>query len=283
MEEYTPLTVCDRCQAVEKHVTSQCPEPASCKVCSECGSRQHSYRACDAEVKFCVNCKTEGHSARAMKCPVRKQALKVKRAARTESNNNPTSPSASYASTAKRPSVAVSSVPAQHGTSPVVCLVNAHLRNAVRPGTFQTSLSADLARNGLPDVQLDPDQPSKEIIRELTGGVISLGNPPPVSPAPIPPPPVPPPPVSLPPVPPPPQAPGSPPPASQPSQSSTLGKSSPVSPPPQPPPQSPPTPPAAQAASQARQDNTHVPQPTADQAVQSPAPSSSVEPPLGGK
>lgn len=174
VEDYVPLTACDRCHAVEKHTTSQCNVPASSKICSECGSRDHTFRNCSANEKFCVNCKTPGHSARAMRCPVRKQAVKDKQAQRREAKT--TRPTVTYATaTLQSPPPPSAAFPGVH-TTPMVCLVNAHLRNAVKPGTFQVAFSSELARNGIPDVQLDPDQPSLEIVKLLSGLSMAPGT-----------------------------------------------------------------------------------------------------------
>ena len=79
-ELYTPLTSCDKCYEVEDHYTQDCPKPAGFVLCSECSSTEHSYRACrvPASEKKCPNC-SQCHGARAMRCPVRKNALRVKR------------------------------------------------------------------------------------------------------------------------------------------------------------------------------------------------------------
>lgn len=174
VEDYVPLLACDRCHKVEQHATSQCPEPKNSKLCSECGSDEHTFRACTSDTKYCVNCKVQGHSARAMRCPVRKQAHKDKQAQKkVEKTTRQASPS--YAIAAAQKASPPSTIPQGTHSTPMICLMNAHLRNAVKPGTFQTALSSELARNGIPDVQLDPDQPSLEIVNLLSGNLLAHG------------------------------------------------------------------------------------------------------------
>lgn len=77
-EVYTPLMACDKCHVIEDHPTNQCPKPPGYMACSECAGEGHSLRKCPASIKKCINC-SKDHSARAMRCPVRKAELMVKR------------------------------------------------------------------------------------------------------------------------------------------------------------------------------------------------------------
>ena len=79
-EVFIPLLTCNRCHAVEDHPTKTCPKPAGYVLCSECCSEDHSFRTCTAIAKKCLHCSGE-HSARALRCPMRKEALKKKEAA----------------------------------------------------------------------------------------------------------------------------------------------------------------------------------------------------------
>lgn len=191
VEIYTPLMACDRCHAVENHTTSQCPEPADRKICSECASTEHTFRECGSETKFCVNCKEHGHSARAMRCPIRKKLHKEK-----QKNNRVARDSGStlsYAAAAQQgcgtqQAATLAAVAPSKPMSPVLCLLNAHMINAVRPGSFQKALTNNLTMNGLEDVKLPPDQPSAEIVNfflagnGLSHGVAStVATPPPTS------------------------------------------------------------------------------------------------------
>ncbi|KAK8386683.1 hypothetical protein O3P69_017858 [Scylla paramamosain] len=96
-EYYVPLLTCNRCNAVEEHPTSSCPHPSDFVQCSECSSKEHSYRDCTANQKKCLHCGGE-HSARAMRCPKRKKALKIKEEA---SRQNRGTASTSYARAAQ--------------------------------------------------------------------------------------------------------------------------------------------------------------------------------------
>ena len=50
-----------------------------------------------------------------------------------------------------------------------VCVLHAHMVNCADPGSFQTTLSENLALNGLPDVKLPPNPLSQAIIKAITG------------------------------------------------------------------------------------------------------------------
>lgn len=54
-----------------------CPHPVGSTRCSECGEEGHTFCTCNAEAKHCNKC-GERHSSRAMRCAVRKTALKEK-------------------------------------------------------------------------------------------------------------------------------------------------------------------------------------------------------------
>ena len=81
-EEFIQINTCLKCYEIEKHFTSQCPREKNFKICSECGSTEHTWRDCRAENKQCLNCNGQ-HSTMANKCPeikkIRKEELKEKR------------------------------------------------------------------------------------------------------------------------------------------------------------------------------------------------------------
>ncbi|MPC49384.1 hypothetical protein E2C01_043183 [Portunus trituberculatus] len=161
-ETYTPLLMCNICYTIEDHSTRQCPCPQGYKVCSECGSRDYTFRECTSPSKHCLHC-GQAHSCMAMRCPLRKQALKEKEAtARTESTR--------VANTTYAQAV---SPPANEGSAglnltALVCVMLAYMVNCAEPGSFQATLSASLAMNGLPDVKLPPNPLSQAIISAIT-------------------------------------------------------------------------------------------------------------------
>lgn len=187
-EVYVHLIACDRCQVLEDHNTSECPFPASYKLCSECGQEGHIYRECKAPNKSCFNCK-QAHSARAMRCPARKRALREKE---ERLRKDKASPHGSFAQTAAHaqsqpPPVSSSSPYAEaHGRGYYCILMHAHIVNCGAPGTFQATVSAGLKLNGLPDVKLPPNPPSRAILEALgpagmTGKVTATAAHPPTS------------------------------------------------------------------------------------------------------
>lgn len=191
IEDHTPLQACDKCHAIEKHSTSQCPKPVDFKACSECGEEGHTFRECQSSIKKCINC-TNNHSARAMRCPIRKAALRKKRVDLRKAQEARASTSyaaAAASSPITAPSTSSDSPPPRHLTTSLSCLLMAHLWNADSPGCFQDVYSRTLALNGIADVKSLPDPPSAGIIRAIAGGMIeklagqqSLTNPPPPAP-----------------------------------------------------------------------------------------------------
>lgn len=160
-ETYTPIMSCNRCYAVEEHLTRQCPAPTTYVVCSECASRDHTHIDCRATEKNCVNC-GQNHSARAMRCPIRKKALKEKEERQRLQSSK------SYAQ-ATQPIA----VPQQQCSNSValLCLLQAHLVECSAPGSFQKTLSESLALNGLKDVKLPTNPPSSSIMKAITADI----------------------------------------------------------------------------------------------------------------
>lgn len=190
-EVYIHLMACDRCHAIEDHPTSECPLPPTYKACSECGGQDHTFRECQAETKQCFNCRQE-HSARAMRCPARKKALKEKEERLRK--GNPTSTTSFAKTTAQQPPPTPFCDPALQLKSHM-CMLHAHYINSTSPGTFQSTLSECLRLNGLPDVKLPPNPPSRAILKVLEEGSTTQQEnhreppPPPEAPAPPPTPP----------------------------------------------------------------------------------------------
>ncbi|MPC43095.1 hypothetical protein E2C01_036732 [Portunus trituberculatus] len=156
-ETYTPLLKCNICYAVENHSTRQCPCPQGYKVCSECGSRDHTFRECTSLSKHCLHC-SQAHSCMAMRCPLRKQALKEKEATARRESARVTN--TTYAQAA---SLLANEGSAGLNLTGLVCVMHAHMVNCAEPGSFQTMLSASLAMNGLPDefpLSFPPPSPS---------------------------------------------------------------------------------------------------------------------------
>lgn len=164
-EDYTPLVVCNKCQAIECHETKMCPHPVDYKACSECAGKDHTFRECPTPMaKKCLNC-NEAHSARVMRCPVRKRALKEKqeklRKEKEDKKKN------SYAQAAQPP-VTPPSTPVVNSPG-YMLLLEAHMADCAEPGIFQDFLSEGLALNGLPNVIMPPRPPSTAIIRAIAG------------------------------------------------------------------------------------------------------------------
>ncbi|KAK8373767.1 hypothetical protein O3P69_011696 [Scylla paramamosain] len=161
-ETYTPLLTCNRCNAVEEHHTRSCPHPADYVRCSECGSREHTFRNCSATTKSCLNCGGD-HSARAMRCPTRKEALKKKEEAMRQAR---TKPGVSFAQTTSaslqphpNPPPNLGPIDPHQVADRIDVLASRTSFQCGLSGCFQQTLSASLAENGLPNVKLPPPPP----------------------------------------------------------------------------------------------------------------------------
>ena len=166
METYTPLIACNRCNEVESHTTANCPKDADFRRCSECSAMGHIFRECTATEKKCLNCGGQ-HSARAMRCPVRKEAVKKKE---EEQRARTVTPATTYA---QATSTSINPFSEPMDMRGFLCLLHAHLVNANQPGSFQQVFSESLRMNKLPDVQLPPNPPSQGIMMSLVTTAIN--------------------------------------------------------------------------------------------------------------
>ena len=163
-EEYFELLTCYRGYAVEDHVTKLCPKPSTYQVCSNCAEEGHQHWECKTKDRKCLNCQ-EGHHATAMRCHIRKQALKVMQENQKIQKNKGSA--TSYAQAAH--SSAVQDAMGAQKTG-LMCLFHAHMAKFAEPGSFQKSLSENLAKNGLPEVKLTPIPNAHAIFTALAAG-----------------------------------------------------------------------------------------------------------------
>lgn len=180
-EIYVPLLTCDRCHAVESHQTTECPHPPTFRLCSECSQQGHTFRDCTTGAQKCLNCNGE-HNARAMRCPVRKVALKEKEERMRKAADTP---STSFAQTAAAPrSAPLPTLDAATQMKGFMCLMHAQVAEASVPGSFQRTLSANLQQNGLPDVRLTPLPTTQGLLQVLAAASAGAPQPQPGHPPP---------------------------------------------------------------------------------------------------
>lgn len=142
---------------------------------SECASLEHTFKECHTGFKKCIYCEQD-HRARAMRCPESKWALKIKQDNLRLQREARSSTSYSAAASSNTNRSLTPPISTTHQTTSLICLLNAHLHNVARHGTFQGILSEALALNGLRDVKLPHAPPSTEIPHAF--GVSSLRTPP---------------------------------------------------------------------------------------------------------
>ncbi|MPC22836.1 hypothetical protein E2C01_015863 [Portunus trituberculatus] len=165
IEEFTPITTCFKCYAIEDHTTAKCPKPKDYKICSECSSQNHTWKECDVNNKKCVNCDGD-HRTIANKCPHRKRAIEEKRQQIKNSNSKSYS-SATSRNTNTAPSNFTTTTPIiekETTTKFMTCMMHAHLINSMNPGSYNDELNRALKLNNLPPVNLPVNPPSKHIL-----------------------------------------------------------------------------------------------------------------------
>lgn len=172
-EKYTPLLTCMRCYKIEQHPTSQCPQPPSYQICSECGGQDHTWKTCQNTQKCCLNCR-QNHRTLAMSCPQRKEAIKKK-------ENQEKTTKGTYAQVTSKNQITNIPTTMDLGTSTVTtmlfCLYSAHLMNAANPGSFQDQLDFLTSANNLPRLIGPQNPPSADIIHSILNTTIPRTHP----------------------------------------------------------------------------------------------------------
>lgn len=170
-DEYIGIMTCMRCYTMEDHSTAQCNKDREAKICSECSSRNHTWRECDAgSNKKCITC--EGpHSTLAMSCPKRKEIVNQKR---KERKSNETS---SYSAKAKKntpnPSQTMHHQATTTPTNPTniniyQAMLHSHFVNVAKPGSYSKTFNDLMRAHNLPTLEIQEDPPSLEIITRLS-------------------------------------------------------------------------------------------------------------------
>nr|XP_053639240.1 uncharacterized protein LOC128693514 [Cherax quadricarinatus] len=175
-ERFTYITPCWTCYSYS-HSTADC-HVKNKKICSTCGSAGHDFRSCTSTAApTCSNCKSDHHTL-AAKCPVRKDILSKKL---KEETKKPSGTSPTYAAIAKIQSTTSKILQATQQSSPpplttqpppddistkfYYCMMFAHMQNAAKPGSFNTTINELLALNNMPSFNFPASPPSAEILK----------------------------------------------------------------------------------------------------------------------
>lgn len=173
-QDYTPITTCMRCYAVDDHYTNKCPKPKEYVICSECSSTQHKWHQCDKRNKQqCINC-SEPHRTLAYKCPVRKQAVEKAKEKKKATSTTSKPYSAAAAAQPAAETQLLFSPEAAHKI--LTCLLQAHVMNIAEPGSFATVLNNWLEMNNLPKMNAPDNPDSFKLLRP--GALIPQNLPP---------------------------------------------------------------------------------------------------------
>ena len=177
-----------------QHASNSCPEN---KRCIKCGSRSHQFFGCpipkdfermserDKENRYCIPCETKGNhtSLDHKQCPEKRRLVQEKiRAARDKRKAEETEDRRDTNLIQKTLEIANANAwPALHNsqeqqqkTSTVILL--ALLDEAHIPGTFQRKLTNELKKNGLPEVQYEPEPGTATYMAKLIAGANTKQN-----------------------------------------------------------------------------------------------------------
>ena len=171
-EEYIPINTCFRCYKID-HFSNKCPEEKSFTICSECGSKDHTWRNCKTESKCCINC-GGAHSTLAFRCPMRKKIREEKLKEKKEARTNTYSQAASKIQNNQNPPTANTfSINLQKDTAATIltCMLHAHMANIANPGSYNKEMNELLKQNKLPQVNLPDNPPSKDILHMASNTV----------------------------------------------------------------------------------------------------------------
>lgn len=159
-ERYTNVPQCMVCYSYE-HVKNSCPTKEK-KICSECAQEGHTFRDCqNRQNPKCVNC-GENHRTLSGKCKTRKEVIqrieKEKMTREKERSELPYGTVAKNAADAALIEAAstkqVLALPNDLSVKVLVVLINAHLANIGRPGTYAEEVKKGLRTGNLPEVEV---------------------------------------------------------------------------------------------------------------------------------
>lgn len=162
-EEYEDVLMCFNCYKLEAHTTRDCPNPDTV-VCSEC-SGHHSFRNCTSDFKKCINC-GGAHRTMAMSCPEKKAVIRKKRENKEEiiKSKEENTYARILAKTVhdaqqNRPGPDNIQTMQNTGIRAYIMLLDAHMQNMIKPGTYNSRLNETLKNNNIEPIKL-PDNPN---------------------------------------------------------------------------------------------------------------------------
>lgn len=168
-EENEDVLMCFKCYQLESHTTRECPSP-NIVICSEC-SGPHNFKNCNETFKKCINCDGP-HRTMAMSCPVKKEKIKNKRVTKEEEKKQ--KEATTYAGLVKK---TVESVQQQHaerdisialstaGIRAYIMILDTHMTNMIKPGTYSTRLNQTLKNNEIEPINFGDEPDSVELFK----------------------------------------------------------------------------------------------------------------------
>ena len=155
-DKFIRILQCYVCYEVESHTSRNCPkkqDDPSYKICSNCSSTSHRYQSCPEQTNFkCVNC-DGSHRTISMACPLKRDAVKIKRQQPTSNGN--------YSDAVKKSTPTNFAIDPTLISKSISITVLALLKNAENPGTFSTVINSLYQKNNMPTLNLDGFEPPK--------------------------------------------------------------------------------------------------------------------------
>ena len=182
IDTHVYIPQCIRCYEYD-HLRKNCPKSTDYKVCSKCGTEGHRYLDCHSVFTKCLSCQGD-HPTMAARCPIRKnytqekgKELRDKEKARNQVSSNysyaqatATNKQQSQGNVSQQtpPSATPWTSPPQHQLIAIhTALMYANMREAARPGTFQSTFDRIMEANGLPKIIFPMDVLDAEAIQNV--------------------------------------------------------------------------------------------------------------------
>lgn len=169
-ERHTNVPQCIVCYSYN-HIKNECPHQGKV-ICSGCAQEGHIFRECQYKSNLkCISC-GESHRTLSAKCKIRKEIAKLEKEKTTKEKEKNELPYNLVAKKAADAALKEATITKQIMTLPndlsikvLVVLINAHLANIGRPGTYAEEVKKGLQTTNLPEVDVSNDADSALIFQ----------------------------------------------------------------------------------------------------------------------
>ena len=181
----TEITICYNCYKLDDHFTSSCPTK-TIKICSTCTLIGHRHTSCPTpNANSCVNCKNnnldfDGHHTLALRCPLRKTAIKNKQKQQLPKQTNSTDSPLPVTAAKTLTEQVKTALPTQTLRKMAVVIVEAHVFTNNNPDEdYETYLNDSLQENFGLTIKLPKRQRKTRVTQNipLNSPLIPLNSP----------------------------------------------------------------------------------------------------------